>query len=71
MEQSLLREAESALTAAETAYLLGERGIIEVLDAQRILRIVQQDYLSAQYELQSAQIDLDQMRAAELRRTNP
>jgi cobalt-zinc-cadmium efflux system outer membrane protein len=66
-EQGVLKEAEQALTAAETAYQLGERGIIEVFDAQRVLRTVRQDYLTVQHELQAAQIDLDQLRAIELR----
>src|SRR5581483_7450102 len=35
-EQGLLQEAEEALRAAELAFQLGERGILEVLDAQRV-----------------------------------
>jgi len=70
-EQGILRDAQLALQAAETAYQLGERGIIEVLDAQRVLRTVRQDYLNAQYEQRSAQIDMDQLRAEDLRRPTP
>jgi outer membrane protein, heavy metal efflux system len=70
-EQSVLREAQLALQAAETAYQLGERGIIEVLDAQRVLRTVRQDYLSAQYEQRSALLEIDQLRAEDLRRPIP
>jgi cobalt-zinc-cadmium efflux system outer membrane protein len=70
-EQGLLREAEEALRAAETAYQLGERGILEVLDAQRVLRTVRLNFLNAQYERQAALIDLDELRAVDLRRNTP
>lgn len=64
-EQGLLREAEESVKAAEVAYRLGERGILEVLDAQRVLRTVRLDFLNAQYERQFALIDLDELRAIE------
>lgn len=70
-EQGILRDAQLALQAAETAYQLGERGIIEVLDAQRLLRTVRQDYLNARYEQTSALLDIDQLRAEDLRRPIP
>jgi cobalt-zinc-cadmium efflux system outer membrane protein len=70
-EQGLLQEAEEALRAAETAFQLGERGILEVLDAQRILRIVRLDFLNAQFDRQAALIDLDELRAVDLRRQTP
>ena len=70
-EQGLLREAEEALRAAQTAYQLGERGIIEVLDAQRVLRTVSLDLLNAQFDRQAAQIDLDELRAIQLRKEMP
>lgn len=66
-EQGLLREAEESVKAAEVAYRLGERGILEVLDAQRVLRTVRLDFLNAQYERQFALIDLDELRAIEPR----
>jgi cobalt-zinc-cadmium efflux system outer membrane protein len=62
-QQGVLPEAEAALRAAEAAFRYGERGIIEVLDAQRVLRSVRFDYLNAQYDLQAALIDLEQLRA--------
>lgn len=62
-----LRAAEAALTAAETAYQLGERGILEVLDAQRLLRGVRQDFLTAEYDRQASLIDLDELRVVDLR----
>lgn len=67
-EQGLLREAEEALRAAEVAYQLGERGILEVLDAQRLLRTVRLNYLNAQFDRQAALVDLDELRGEELRR---
>jgi cobalt-zinc-cadmium efflux system outer membrane protein len=66
-EQGLLREAEESVKAAEVAYRLGERGILEVLDAQRVLRTVRLDFLNAQYVRQFALIDLDELRAIEPR----
>jgi cobalt-zinc-cadmium efflux system outer membrane protein len=70
-EQGLLREAEEALRAAEAAYRLGERGILEVLDAQRVLRGVRIDFLNAQFDRQAALVDLDELRAVEPRKGTP
>jgi cobalt-zinc-cadmium efflux system outer membrane protein len=53
------RSAEAALRVAEAAYRYGERGILEVLDAQRVLRSVRQDLLLARFELKAAQIELE------------
>lgn len=63
--EGVLKEAEAALQAAEAAFRFGERGIIEVLDAQRVLRSVRSDFLSAQFDLQAAVIDIQQLRAIE------
>lgn len=62
-QEGVLREAEAALRASEAAFRFGERGIIEVLDAQRILRNVRIDYLNAQFDRQAAAIELEQLRA--------
>lgn len=70
-EQGLLREAEEAVRAAQTAYQLGERGILEVLDAQRVLRTVRLNFLNARFDRQGAQIDLDELRAIPLRKDIP
>ncbi len=64
-EDGVLREANAAVKAAEAAYRFGERGIIDVLDAQRVLRTVRLDYLSAQYDLQAAIIEIEQLRAVD------
>ena len=68
-EKGLLQGAEEALRAAQAAYQLGERGILEVLDAQRLLRTVRQNFLNAQYDRQAALIDLDELRSIDLRST--
>ena len=39
----------------------GERGILAVLDAQRVLRGVRADLIQARYQLQEARIKLDQL----------
>ena len=53
------------MKAAEAAYRFGERGILDVLDAQRVLRTVRTDYLNAQYDLQAALIEIEQLRAVD------
>ena len=49
------------LKVAEAAYRFGERGILDVLDAQRVLRGVRADLIQARYQLQEARIKLDQL----------
>ena len=53
-EGGIVTEARLALSIAQTAYRLGERGFIEVLDTQRVLRSVLAELLQARFELQSA-----------------
>lgn len=66
LQEGVLKEAEFALAAAEAAFRFGERGIIDVLDAQRVLRSVRLDYMNAQFDLQAALIDLEQLRAIDI-----
>lgn len=61
LSQGVLKEAESALRVAEAAYRFGERGILDVLDAQRVLRTVRADLLEARFQQQSARIALEQL----------
>lgn len=61
LSQGVLREAESALRVAQAAYRFGERGILDVLDAQRVLRGARADLLEARFQLQSARISLEQL----------
>lgn len=66
LEQGLMREAQEAVRAAEAAYQLGERSILEVLDAQRVLRTVRLNLLNAQYDRQDAVNEIDELRAVDL-----
>ncbi|MFN5445613.1 MAG: TolC family protein, partial [bacterium] len=59
LSEGAMRDAEAALRVAQAAYRFGERGILEVLDAERVLRAVRQDLLLARYQLQASIIDLD------------
>jgi cobalt-zinc-cadmium efflux system outer membrane protein len=56
-----VRVAEAALRVAQAAYRFGERGILDVLDAQRVLRSVRADLIEARYQLQEARVTLDQL----------
>jgi cobalt-zinc-cadmium efflux system outer membrane protein len=61
LSQGSIREAEAALRVAQAAYRFGERGILDVLDAQRVLRSVRADLIQARYQLQEARVKLDQL----------
>ena len=62
-EAGLLKSAETALQVAEAAYRFGERSFLEVLDAQRTLRVVRGDYNQARFERVSAWLDIERLRA--------
>ena len=66
-----VRLAETALQVAQSAYRFGERGILDVLDAQRILQSVRIDLLQARFELQKARIDLELLSASRLDTASP
>ena len=59
LAEGAVRSSEAALRVSEAAYRYGERGILEVLDAQRVLRAVRQDLLLARFQLKSSLIELD------------
>ncbi|RZU42091.1 cobalt-zinc-cadmium efflux system outer membrane protein [Edaphobacter modestus] len=61
LQAGSLREAESAVDAAMAAYRFGERGIVEVLDAQRVLQSVRGDLLDARFARQAALVDLEEL----------
>ncbi len=69
LEGGVLREADEAVRSSQIAYQLGERGIVDVLDAQRVLRTVRLDFLNAQFDRQSALNDIRHLRALDLRET--
>ena len=66
LQAGSLYEAEAAVRAARAAYKFGERGILEVLDAQRVLQGVRDDLLDAMYGRQSALVDLEELGAVRL-----
>lgn len=61
LQAGSLHEAESAVDAAMAAYRFGERGIVEVLDAQRVLQSVRGDFIDAQFARQAALVDLEEL----------
>lgn len=62
-EGGLIKEAENAVQVAQAAYRFGERGLIEFLDSQRILRGILSDSLQARFDLQSSAAEIDRLRA--------
>ncbi|MEK6686635.1 MAG: TolC family protein [Pseudomonadota bacterium] len=62
-EGGLIKEAENAVQVAQAAYRFGERGLIEFLDSQRILRGILGDSLQARFDLQSSAAEIDRLRA--------
>ena len=69
-EHGLLKQAESVLKVAESAYRFGERGILEYLDAQRTYRAVKKDYLSAKFDYVSTMLEVERLLGTELLQTN-
>ena len=59
LSSGAIRDAEAALRVADAAWRFGERGILDVLDAQRVLRAVRADLLTARYQVQAARTELD------------
>jgi cobalt-zinc-cadmium efflux system outer membrane protein len=70
-ETGTLLQAEAAVRAAQAAFKFGERGIIEVLDAQRVLRAAQLEYLNAKYDRQQALTQLEQLRVVDPGESRP
>lgn len=59
LSEGVVKDAEAALRVAQAAYQFGERGILDVLDAQRLLRSARADLLLARFQVQAARIELD------------
>lgn len=59
LSRGALPDAEAALRVAQAAYRFGERGILDVLDAQRLLRAVRADLIDARFRLQAAAVELE------------
>lgn len=63
LESGIVRQAESALKIAESAYRFGERGFLEVLDAQRVYRAARAELIAGRYELAAAWVEIERLRA--------
>ncbi len=63
LESGIVRQAESALKIAEAAYRFGERGFLEVLDAQRVFRAARAELITARFELAAAWVEIERLRA--------
>jgi cobalt-zinc-cadmium efflux system outer membrane protein len=63
LESGIVRQAEAALKVAESAYRFGERGFLEVLDAQRVFRAARAELIAARFELASAWVEIERLRA--------
>lgn len=69
-ENGLLKQSESVLKVAESAYRYGERGILEYLDAQRTYRVVKKDYLAARFDYVSAMLEIERLLGFEILQKN-
>ena len=63
LESGIVHSAESALKIAEAAYRFGERGFLDVLDAQRVYRVARNELIVARYELAVAWAEIERLRA--------
>ncbi|WP_290767295.1 TolC family protein [Aquabacterium sp.] len=59
LSEGVVLDAEAALKVAQAAYRFGERGILDVLDAQRVLRSARLNLLEARFQSQAARIELE------------
>lgn len=64
LESGIVKQAESALKVAEAAYRFGERGFLDVLDAQRVYRAARAELIAARYDLATAWVDIERLRAS-------
>jgi outer membrane protein, heavy metal efflux system len=60
-EDGILQRSRGVLDVAEAAYRLGERGILEYLDAQRQFRLVRNDLVVARYNLLITRTQLERL----------
>ena len=63
LEGGIVRQAENALQVAVAAYRFGERGYIEVLDAQRVRRAARVELIAARHEVAAAWVEIERLRA--------
>lgn len=60
-EKGLLKQAQEALRIAQVSFKFGEASLLDVLDAQRVLRQTQLDYAQAKYDLSVALTELERV----------
>jgi outer membrane protein, heavy metal efflux system len=60
-EQGLLKQAQEALRIAKVSFKFGEAGLLDVLDAQRVLRQTQLDFAQAKYDLSVSLTELERV----------
>lgn len=63
LESGIVRQTASALRISEVAYKAGEKGFLEVLDAQRAYRAARNELISARFELANAWTEIERIRA--------
>ena len=63
LESGILKQAEAAVKVVEAAYRFGERGFLDVLDARRVFRAARAELIAARYELASAWVEIERLRA--------
>ena len=64
LENGVVAQARAAVAVAETAYRAGERGLMDVLDAQRVFRSARADLIASRFELAAAWVDIQRLIAA-------
>lgn len=65
LESGIVRQAENAVRVAEHAYRFGERGILEVIDAQRVYRAARNELINARFEAASTWTEIERLRATQ------
>jgi len=63
LESGIVRHAADALRIAELAYKAGEKNFLDVMDAQRVYRAARNELITAQFELASAWVEIERIRA--------
>ncbi len=61
LENGVVSAAGAAVRVAEAAYKAGERGLIDVLDAQRVYRSARADLVASRFELAAAWVEIQRL----------
>jgi len=61
LDSGIVTRARAILNTAEAAYRVGERGILETLDAQRQFRLVRNELIVARHSVALARIELERL----------